>query len=307
MGTVPHSFRVRQNKRLSSQKPAGEETGGGGLTPPVAIRPSDCEFTAQGKNLFIKPISKPHSDRCFMKVESAAGVHDGNWKDCLILRSYCFLASRESDRDLATRIEHGGVGFFPSRQSNMETDAARTPQIYQMFVATLGGAGGYLVKCTEPDRLLEPILNVASWSEFMTDGLLLRLKYHFQELLQLRSTHNNPALAKLTRREREVLALLSKGCLDKEIAQATGISVWTMLGHIKYFLSSLMCAPAQKQSSGIRRNNSMARNSMGRKPDADNFASPQYRGWTGSEHMYRVKPSVKKQAPKTLTAVDMSL
>src|ERR1035437_8770058 len=102
-----------------------------------------------------------------------------------------------------------------------------------MFVSTPGGAGGYLVKRVKPDRLLEPVLNVASRSELMTDDLLLRVKYYFQELLQLHSGHDNSALAKLTRREREVMELLSKGCVDKEIAQAMGISIWTVHGYIK--------------------------------------------------------------------------
>jgi DNA-binding NarL/FixJ family response regulator len=36
-----------------------------------------------------------------------------------------------------------------------------------------------------------------------------------------------------------VLALVSKGCLDKEIAQAMGISVWTVRGHIKRIFEAL--------------------------------------------------------------------
>jgi DNA-binding NarL/FixJ family response regulator len=109
----------------------------------------------------------------------------------------------------------------------------------QMFVSTPGGAGGYLVKRVKPDRLLEPILNVTSRSELMNDDLLLRVKYYFQELLQLHATHDNSVVAGLTRREREVLALLSKGCVDKEIAQAMGISVWTVHGHIKKIFEQL--------------------------------------------------------------------
>jgi DNA-binding NarL/FixJ family response regulator len=109
----------------------------------------------------------------------------------------------------------------------------------QMFVSTPGGASGYLVKRVKPDRLLEPILSVTSRSELMTEDFLLRVKYYFQELLQLHSVHDNSALAKLTRREREVLALLSKGFVDKEIAQAMGISVWTVHGHIKKLFKQL--------------------------------------------------------------------
>ena len=109
----------------------------------------------------------------------------------------------------------------------------------QMFVSTPGGASGYLVKRVKPDRLLEPILNVNARSELMTGDFLLRVKYYFQELLQLHSGQDNSVLARLTRREREVLGLLSKGCVDKEIAQAMGISVWTVHGYIKSIFERL--------------------------------------------------------------------
>jgi len=109
----------------------------------------------------------------------------------------------------------------------------------QMFVSTPGGAGGYVVKRVNPDRLLEPILKVANRSELMTEDFLVRVKYYFQEMLQPYSSHDSLALAKLTRREREVMELLSKGCVDKEIAQTMGISVWTVHGHIKNIFESL--------------------------------------------------------------------
>lgn len=109
----------------------------------------------------------------------------------------------------------------------------------QMFVSTPGGSSGYLVKRVKPDRLLEPMLSASSRAELMNEDLLLRVKYYFQELLQLHTAHDNSALAKLTRREREVLGLLSKGCVDKEIAQTMGISVWTVHGYIKSIFERL--------------------------------------------------------------------
>jgi DNA-binding NarL/FixJ family response regulator len=109
----------------------------------------------------------------------------------------------------------------------------------QMFVSTPGGAGGYLVKRVKPDRLLEPILKTASRSELMTQDYLLRVKYYFQELLQLHSSHDNSTLTKLTQREREALEFLSRGFVDKEIAQAMGISVWTVHGYVKKIFERL--------------------------------------------------------------------
>lgn len=144
------------------------------------------------------------------------------------------------NRNLAGRIGFDWTGTIAPIQPGVP---ALTYSVHvdgdQMFVSTPGGAGGYLVKRVKPDRLLEPILNVASRSELMTDDLLLRVKYYFQELLQLHANHDNSVTAKLTRREREVLALLSKGCVDKEIAQAMGISIWTVHGYIKRIFEEL--------------------------------------------------------------------
>jgi DNA-binding NarL/FixJ family response regulator len=109
----------------------------------------------------------------------------------------------------------------------------------QMFASTPGGAGGYLIRRVKPDRLLEPILKVASPSELIHRDFLQSVKYYFQDLLQLDSTHDNPALATLTQRERATLELLSKGCVNKEIAQAMGISPWTVHNHIKKIFERL--------------------------------------------------------------------
>jgi DNA-binding NarL/FixJ family response regulator len=144
------------------------------------------------------------------------------------------------NRNLAGRIGFKSAGTISPIQPGVP---ALTYSIYangdQMFVSTPGGAAGYLVKRVKPDRLLEPILKVASRSELMTEDFLLRVKYYFQELLQLHSSHDSLALAKLTHREREVMGLLSKGCVDKEIAQAMGISLWTVHGHIKNIFERL--------------------------------------------------------------------
>jgi DNA-binding NarL/FixJ family response regulator len=144
------------------------------------------------------------------------------------------------NRNLAGRIGFKSAGAVSPIQPGVP---ALTYSIYvdgdQMFVSTAGGAGGYLVKRVKPDRLLEPILKIASPSELMTEDFLLRVKYYFQELLQLRTSHDTLALAKLTNREREVIELLSKGCVDKEIAQAMGISVWTVHGHVKNIFERL--------------------------------------------------------------------
>ena len=144
------------------------------------------------------------------------------------------------NRNMAGRIGFKSAGTVAPVQPGVP---ALTYSIHadgdQMFVSTPGGAGGYLVKRVKPDRLLEPILKVASRSELMTEDFLLRVKYYFQELLQLHTGQDSSGLAKLTHREQEVMELLSKGCVDKEIAQAMGISLWTVHGHIKKIFERL--------------------------------------------------------------------
>ncbi len=109
----------------------------------------------------------------------------------------------------------------------------------QLFASTPGGAEGYLFKRAKPDRLLEPILDAGVSPDVPAGDLLARAKSYFKQLLQPRSNHMASAIGRLTRRESEVLALLSKGCVDKEIAQALGISAWTVHGHIKNIFERL--------------------------------------------------------------------
>ena len=109
----------------------------------------------------------------------------------------------------------------------------------QMFVSTPGGAEGYLVKRVKPACLLEPVSPASTLQKPALDTLLSQVKTYFQKLLQGAAVHERSTLSKLTQREQEVLALMSKGCVDKEIAQVMGISAWTVHGHIKNIFERL--------------------------------------------------------------------
>ena len=144
------------------------------------------------------------------------------------------------NRNLAERIGLGSPGHLaPIRPGVPALTYSVVVDGDQLFVSTPGGAEGYLLKRVGPGQLLEPILGFASAPELSTEDLLPRVKAYFKELLQSRSSQEASGLARLTPREREVLALLSKGCVDKEIAQAMGISAWTVHGHIKKIFERL--------------------------------------------------------------------
>jgi DNA-binding NarL/FixJ family response regulator len=108
-----------------------------------------------------------------------------------------------------------------------------------MFVSTPGGAEGYMLKRVSPANVLDPMLQAGGLPAARADDCLAPVKLFFKGLLRPRIGPHADALAKLTPRENEVLLLLSKGGVGKEIAQAMGISVWTVHGHIKKIFERL--------------------------------------------------------------------
>lgn len=143
------------------------------------------------------------------------------------------------NRNMARRIGLETAGEIASIHSTPALTYSCATDGDQLFVSTPGGADGYLLKRVKPERLFEPVLDAAGRPDFLPNDMLARVKIWFKSLLQSRSTHEASALAKLTPRENEVLALLSKGCVDKEIASALGISAWTVHGHVKKIFERL--------------------------------------------------------------------
>jgi len=110
----------------------------------------------------------------------------------------------------------------------------------QLFKATPGGACGYLLKRTSPERLLEPIVGVLKDGGLSSDRIALQVRRYFQSLVESLSTLESARdMARLTPRERDILNLLSKGWLDKEIADSLKISLWTVHGHLKKIYDKL--------------------------------------------------------------------
>ena len=110
----------------------------------------------------------------------------------------------------------------------------------QLFKATPGGAAGYLLKRTPPDRVLEPMLGTMGRGLRLRKRISLGVREYFQNVLTFLAASDTPhELARLTRREHEILSFLGRGYVDKEIAQALHISVWTVHGHVKKIFEKL--------------------------------------------------------------------
>jgi len=108
----------------------------------------------------------------------------------------------------------------------------------QLFKSTPGGAVVYMLKRTSPCRIFDPIAELAGRAT--REQIASHVRKYFQQLSAL--LPSGPPfwkLAKLTPREHEILALLSKGDLVKEIADTVGISNWTVQGHVKSIFEKL--------------------------------------------------------------------
>jgi len=108
----------------------------------------------------------------------------------------------------------------------------------ELFKSTPGGAVVYMLKRTAPERLFEPIAGLAGPAT--REQVASRVREYFQHLSALLPA--GPPfwkLAKLTPREHEILAFLSKGDTVKEIADTLGISNWTVHGHVKSIFGKL--------------------------------------------------------------------
>ena len=96
-----------------------------------------------------------------------------------------------------------------------------------------------MLKRVKPAGVFDPVLSAVRLANAGNEDFLAAVKAYFKELLRIRPDGGASALARLTPRENDVLVLLAKGCVDKEIAQALGISIWTVHGHIKKIFERL--------------------------------------------------------------------
>ncbi|HAB17594.1 MAG TPA: hypothetical protein DCE44_14215, partial [Verrucomicrobiales bacterium] len=109
-----------------------------------------------------------------------------------------------------------------------------------VFRATPGGVDGYLLKRTSADRLLDPLVEIpTSRSIEVADLPTHALRWFQRSIGSTAPGGSRPDLNRLTARELEILALLSQGCLDKEIAGKLQISIWTVHGHAKSIYEKL--------------------------------------------------------------------
>lgn len=96
-----------------------------------------------------------------------------------------------------------------------------------IFNSLRAGAKGYLLKNTPPDELVQAIEQIHAGGAPMSMQIARKVVDHFYRVQKTSSE-----MERLSKREEEVLALLAKGLLYKEISESLGISLHTVRTHL---------------------------------------------------------------------------
>ncbi|HEV2318945.1 MAG TPA: response regulator transcription factor [Verrucomicrobiae bacterium] len=110
----------------------------------------------------------------------------------------------------------------------------RYEQSDMIFDSIRAGASGYLLKHTPAEELIRAVEQVHAGGAPMTMQIARKVISHFQQIQKPASE-----VEKLTPREQEVLTLLAKGYLYKEIAANLGISINTLRNHLRTIYEKL--------------------------------------------------------------------
>jgi DNA-binding NarL/FixJ family response regulator len=107
-----------------------------------------------------------------------------------------------------------------------------------VFEAMRAGASGFLVKHTEPAELVRAVRVVADGEALLSPSVTRRLVSEFAARTKQPSAPA-PALAELTAREREVMALVAEGLTNAEIGERLFMSPATARTHVSRILTKL--------------------------------------------------------------------
>lgn len=133
----------------------------------------------------------------------------------------------------------------------------------RIFRSLAAGATGYILKQTPPEKLLEAITELHHGGSPMSSQIARQVVRFFQ--------NSNPeadaAAAVLSPREREIVELLARGHLYKEIAEELGISVETIRTHIHHIYQKLHVGNRTEAVMKLFGNNACLKPRPGRRAD----------------------------------------
>jgi DNA-binding NarL/FixJ family response regulator len=97
----------------------------------------------------------------------------------------------------------------------------------KIFKAIAAGASGYILKRTEPSKLIEAIRDLKNGGAPMSSSIARKVIAAMQQ-----KPKSKGEVGELSEREQEVLELLGSGFRNKEVADKLAISVSTVKSHV---------------------------------------------------------------------------
>ena len=109
-----------------------------------------------------------------------------------------------------------------------------------IFDSLKHGASGYLLKDSEPDKIIEAIRTVHEGGALIQPSVANRVISAFSQMqVPLRGEGEDPRIKQLTDKELEVFGHVAKGLNNKEIAEAMYVSEGTVKNHLTNILGKL--------------------------------------------------------------------
>ncbi|WP_195706650.1 response regulator [Paramicrobacterium fandaimingii] len=110
-----------------------------------------------------------------------------------------------------------------------------------LFAALEAGAGGFLLKNSSPEKLVEAVRTIAAGDALLSPEVTRRVIQRFSSATAPDAPRPSAAaeLAQLTEREAEVLHLVAQGLSNAEIAQNLFVGEATVKSHVSKILQKL--------------------------------------------------------------------
>lgn len=109
----------------------------------------------------------------------------------------------------------------------------------KIFEALSAGASGYILKKTEPQKLLEAIKELHEGGAPMSSQIARKVVFAFRDRPVASQTSPSSNIDQLSFREKQILEELSRGLMYKEIAAVLFISSETVRKHVYHIYEKL--------------------------------------------------------------------